>query len=197
VNLTYGKDWIVGKKKRISIGGGARFTSYAGFNKYYQTAPAELTSGKTGPLVLFTKNIEENIDTFLIKYPQVNSLNLFVNLQYKFNEKLSAGFNIDVIGFSFGGKKRGNYINGFEGAMTAAKPTSFNLLLTSDNDLGSLNSEFYLNYFFRSRWAIRAAAQFHFTEYTTSIKVQQEPKPNDRFRNKSLLGAVGIVYQLK
>ena len=71
------------------------------------------------------------------------------------------------------------------------------MLLTSDNDLGSLNSEFYLNYFFKDRWAVKVAGQFHFTEYTTDINVQQEPKPNDRFRNKSLLGAVGIVYQLK
>lgn len=196
-SVLYGKDWTLGKGKKFAIGTGVRFTSYFGGNKYYETAPAKITSGKTGLGVLFTETITENIDTFLIKSPQVNSLNVFINLSYKFNEKIIVGFNIDAIGFSFGGIKRGNYINSFEGAMTTAKPTSFNLLLTSDNDIGSLNSEFYGKYFFNSTWAVKVGAQFHFTEYTTKTNVQQVPEPNDRFRNKALMGAVGIVYKLK
>jgi hypothetical protein len=118
-----------------------------------------------------------------------------INLRYKFNEKILVGFNIDAIGFSFGGRKNGNYINGFEGAMTNAKPTSFNILLTSDNDRGSLNSELYVKYFLDEKWGVRAAAQFHFTEYTTDVEIQQNPKPNDRFRNKSLMIAFGVTYQ--
>jgi hypothetical protein len=197
-SVLFGKDWGIGKRnKRFGVGTGVRFTAYAGANKYYRTAPAELTSGKTGPFVIFAQDIEANMDTFLIKSPQVNSFNIFINLRYKFSEKITAGFNIDAIGFSFGSSKRGNYINGAEGAMTDARPSSFNLLLTSDNDLGSLNSELYGKYFFKSKWAIKVAGQFHFTEYTTDVKVQQEPKPNNRFRNKSLMGSVGIVYQLK
>jgi hypothetical protein len=195
LSVAYGKDWGVFKSKKFGIGLGLRFTSYLGANQYYRTAPAKLTSGKTGPLVLFSPDIEENIDTFLIKSPQVNSLNLMINLRYKFNEKILVGFNIDAIGFSFGGRKNGNYINGFEGAMTNAKPTSFNILLTSDNDRGSLNSELYVKYFLDEKWGVRAAAQFHFTEYTTDVEIQQNPKPNDRFRNKSLMIAFGVTYQ--
>jgi len=40
-------------------------------------------------------------------------------------------------------------------------------------------------------------AQFLFTEYTTSTKVQQLPEQNDRFRNKSLLLCLGISWRLK
>jgi hypothetical protein len=169
ISVSFGKDWGLWKTKKFGIGVGVRFTSYVGANQYYTTAPAKLTSGRTGPLVIFTEDIAENIDTFLIKSPQVNSLNVMLNLRYQFNDKFLVGFNIDAIGFSFGRSTRGNYINGVEGAMSDAKPTSFNALLTSDNDLGSLNSELYGKYFFNDRWGIKLGAQFHFTEYTTDI----------------------------
>ncbi len=190
-------DWELWKSKKFAIGVGARFTSYFGANQYYITAPAEITSGSTGPFVIFKENIEENIDTFLIKSPQVNSLNLLINLRYKFNEKLMIGFNIDAIGFSFGGSKNGNYINGAQGAIESAKPTAFNILLISDNDRGSLNSELYGKYYWNEKWGIKLAAQFLFTEYTTGTEVQQFPEPNDRFRNKSLLVAAGVAYKLE
>lgn len=195
-SISCGKDWGLWKNKKFGVGVGVRFTSYIGANQYYITAPAELTSGKTGPFVIFTDNIEDNIDTFLIKSPQVNSLNVMINLRYRFTEKFIVGFNIDAIGFSFGGSKRGNYINGAEGAMVDAKPTLFSILLTSDNDRGSLNSELYGKYFFNDRWGVKLGAQFHFTEYTTETEVQQLPEPNDRFRNKSLMLALGVTYKL-
>ena len=53
--------WLVGKKRKLGLGAGVRLTNYFGFNKYFTTAPAELTSGKTGPGVFFSENIEENI----------------------------------------------------------------------------------------------------------------------------------------
>lgn len=194
--VSVGKDWGLWKAKKFGVGVGVRFTSYVGANQYYTTAPAELTSGRTGPLVIFTEDIIENIDTFLIKSPQVNSLNVMLNFRYQFNDKFLVGFNIDAIGFSFGGIKRGNYINGVEGAMSDAKPTSFNALLTSDNDRGSLNSELYGKYYFNSTWGVKLGAQFHFTEYTTDTEVQQFPEPNDRFRNKSFMIALGVAYKL-
>lgn len=194
-SVLYGKDWDLWKKQKFGVGVGVRFTSYVGANQYYTTAPAKLTSGKTGLSVIFTKDIVENIDTFLIKSPQVNSLNLMINLRYKFTDKFLIGFNIDAIGFSFGTIKSGRYINDDEEKIADSKPTAFNLLLTSDNDVGSLNSEFYGKYFFNEHWGIKLGAQFHFTEYTTDTEVQQYPEPNDRFRNKSFMIAGGVVYQ--
>lgn len=195
-SLLYGHDWNLGKRKKFSMGIGGRFTFYAARNQYYETAPANITSEATGPLVIFKETIAANVDSFLIESPQVNSINVFINLRYAFTEKLSIGFNIDAIGFSFGGEKSGRYINGPEIQTSTARPTGFNALLISDNDLGSLNSEFYGRYYFSEKWALKVAAQFHFTEYTTETEVQQFPEPNDRFRRKSLMVAIGISRKL-
>ena len=196
LTLAYLHDWRIGAKRKLGIGVGGRFTSYVGQNQYYSTAPANLTSGSNGPAIIFDNNINGNIDSLLVKSPQVNSVNLFINFDYVFSKKFMAGFNIDAIGFSFGGKRQGNYINGATGKITEASPTPFNLLLVSDNDLGSLNSEFYFKYFFNEKWGVKAGAQFLFTEYTTTTKVQTYPEENDRFRNKSLMFSLGVTRRL-
>jgi hypothetical protein len=194
--VSFNLDKNLGKKHRIVAGLGARFTSYLGKNQYYITAPAELTSGDTGPGVIFKENIDANIDTFLIKTAQVNSMNLLVTLGYNVSTKLLLRFNIDVIGFSFGKSANGNYINGSQGAMESSDPSPFNLLLVSDNDKGSLNSEFFARYLLSDKWGVKAGVQFHFTEYTTDTEVQQQPAPNDRFRNKSLMFMAGVSFKL-
>jgi hypothetical protein len=80
--------------------------------------------------------------------------------------------------------------------MEDGKPTAFNVLLISDNDHGTLNSELYAKYYFNEDWGIKIGAQFLFTEYTTDTEVQQFPEPNDRFRNKSLMLAIGVIRKL-
>src|SRR5882672_3109640 len=129
----YSHLWKLGKSQKFSVGIGGRMTSYLGANQYYITAPADLTSESTSPLIFFKENIEQNIDTFLVKSPQVNMVNVSINIHYKVSSKLTAGFNIDAIGFSFRGKKQGNYINGYSGKNTQGSPTTFNVLLISDN----------------------------------------------------------------
>lgn len=189
-------EWRVGEKQKFGVGTGIRFTSYLGKNQYYATAPAKLTSGETGPQVLFIENIKANMDTFLVKTAQVNALNIPVYLSCKLSDRFLIGFNIDLIGFSFGAKVSGNYINGFQGMITDGKPTALNVLLISDNDLGTLNSALYGKYALREKIALKAGMQFLFTEYTTETKVQQFPDANDRFRKKSLLLAVGVSFDL-
>ena len=189
-------NWYPGANRKVGIGLGARFTSYIGQNQYYTTAPAKLTSGSTGPQVIFQDDIKGNIDTLLVKSPQVNSLNLYINIDYAFSRKVIAGFNIDAIGFSFGSGRQANYINGSSGKITDASPTPFNILLVSDNDRGSLNSEFYVRYFLNDRWGIKGGVQFLFTEYTPTSKVQTQPEENDRFRRKSLMFSLGITFKL-
>ncbi len=193
----YLHNWKLGKKQKFEIGAGGRFTTYLGANQYYSTAPAKLTSGGTGPGVFFKENIEAYIDTFLIARPQVLAINAMVNFGYPITPKFYVGFNIDVIGFSLGSERKGNYINGSQGQNTEGKPTPFNLLLVSDNDLGTLNSEFYGKYKVNEKLSIKAGFQFLFTEYTTSTDVQQFPEPNDRFRNKSGLFTIGVSLALK
>ncbi len=182
------------KKKRFKVGYGIRFNSQFGKDLYYVTAPASLTSKRTDPGVLFSKIYYENVDTFLVTKSQNNSLNISINLQYTIKQKFDIGFNIDAVGFSFGGKTTGKYI-GYQssdnGTIQTASPTTLNLLLVSDNDIGGLNSELYIRYWFSQKWAIKAGASFAFTEYTTDNKLRLG---NDRWRNKSLMGMIAITY---
>jgi hypothetical protein len=73
-----------------------------------------------------------------------------------------------------------------------------NLLLVSDNDIGSLNSEFYARYKFNSRWSAKAGLGFVFTEYTTTVNAQTTPSglQNSRFRNKAAGLMLGVNYSL-
>jgi hypothetical protein len=190
------RNWLLGRHQRFVVGVGTRFTSFLGRNQYYVTAPAKLTSGGTGPFVIFKENITANMDTFLIQKPNVYAINAMINLGWKFSTKLYAGFNIDAIGFSFGGARRGNHINGPFGQMTNSEVTTFNALLVSDNDKGTLNSELYARYMINDRWGMRAGFEFLFTEYTTDTPVQQFPEPNDRFRRKSLMFMIGTSLKL-
>lgn len=193
----YIHNWRLGKRQKFEVGVGGRLTAYFGANQYYSTAPAKLTSGSTGPGVFFKENITANMDTFLIAKPRVLAFNAMINLGYHVGKNVTLGFNIDVIGFSVGSEKSGNYINGSQGQNTTGKPTPFNLLLVSDNDLGSLNSEFYGKYMLNEKLSVKAGFQFLFTEYTTITEVQQFPEPNDRFRNKSGLFTIGVSLTLK
>lgn len=192
--LSWVKFHSITKKKRFKVGYGVRYTAQGGKDLYYTTAPAILTSKQTGPQVLFSEIFYENVDTIFVSKSQNNSLNISINLQYTIKEKFDIGFNIDAAGFSFGGNTTGKYIayqSTDNGTQQSAKPTSYNLLLVSDNDIGMLNSELYFRYWFNQKWAIRAGATFLFTEYTTDKKLRLD---NDRWRNKSLMGLVGITF---
>jgi hypothetical protein len=184
----------IGKKEKFKIGYGVRFNSVFGSDQTFITAPAKLTSGKTGLGVLFSETIEANLDTISLVKSQVNSLNILVNLQYSFTRNLEVGFNIDALGFSFGGSQGGTYTRNGTNTAISAKPTTANVLLTSDNDLGSLNSEFYARYWLSEKWAIKAGLTFIFSEYTTNTQVQQIPEPNDRFRYKTGQAMIAVSF---
>ncbi len=182
------------KKHRFKIGYGIRFTGQFGNGLNYVTAPAKLTSKETGPQVLFTEVYPENIDTVYFSKTQHNALNLSINLQYTIKNKIDIGFNIDALGLSFGPKSSGKYMayqSSNNHTIQQAAPTSYNLLLVSDNDIGMLNSELYGRYWFNGKWAIKFGASFLFTEYTTANKLRLD---NTRFRNKSLMGMIGITF---
>ncbi len=193
---SYTHYWGIGKKQRLQLGLGARLTNSFGTDQYFTTANAQLTSGKTGPGVLFADDIQANVDSFFIGKPQINAFNISFNSEYFVSKKFSVGFNIDLIGFSFGAAKTGTYINNGRTSLVGAKPTSFNLLLISDNDKGSLNSEIFARYKLNAKWSLRGGAAFLFNEYTTNTAVQQlNGISNDKFRTKTLNLMLGLSYQ--
>ncbi len=187
----------LGKSHRFRVGYGIRFTSAFGSKTDYATAPADLTSGQQSIVALFTQTIENNIDTLRQVNAQVNALNLSINLEYAITRRLSVGANIDAIGFSFGSKSSGTFVanspvrSSLSGTTQEASPTTFNLLLISDSDLGSLNSEYYARYRITPNISLRAGLSFLFTEYTTSRKLTLN---NDRFRSKNYLPMVAVSY---
>lgn len=169
----------LGKKKNFKIGYGVRFNTFSGKNLDYSTAPANLTAKP------------ETIDTFRVVSAKHNSITALINLQYSFGKKLDVGFNIDVVGLDFGKTITGTYISAGKSTQQSAAPTKNNLLLMGDNDRGLVNSEFYLKYWINSKMAIKAGASYIFTEYTTQNKLASN---NDRFRNKSMIGLIGISF---
>jgi len=184
----------LGKKKNFRIGYGIRYSQNFGSNTTFVTAPAELTSGQTGLGVLFSDYIPENFDTLTFSKYSVGSFNLSIHLNYRIKTKWEVEFNIDADGVSFGKKQDTKYESNKNtnfGEVQPASPTSLNLLLTSDNDIGSLNSELMARYWFKPTWSIKAGATFIFAEYTTNNKLYLD---NDRFRNKALMGMIGISY---
>lgn len=195
--LSFNRLHGLGRSHRFRIGYGLRLTSAFGSNTDYRTAPARLTSGSQSVVALFSEDIIANIDTVRFPKSQINSLNISINLEYAISHKFDVGINIDAIGFSFGGTQTGTFIanspiqSSLSGSAQEAKPTAFNLLLISDSDLGSLNSEAYVRYKFSPRVSLRGGLSFQFSEYTTTRTLTLE---NDRFRSKNTMPLLAISY---
>ncbi len=178
----YFYNWNLGKSKKFFIGTGARFNTFYGTGVNYTSAPSNLAGDK----------LKE--DTLLAPKPSAYSLNLLINLGYNISPKLQAGFNIDLIGASFGPEGSPNFTSNGISSATKAKPAGFNVLLVGNNDKGSLNSEFYARYKFTDKFGAKIAYQYFFTELVTTTKVQTAPEANDRFRNKAGLINIGFSY---
>ena len=198
VALSYVHNWKLDKKQKWEAGLGARFTSGFGTKQEYTTAPAKLARGTTVPFVIvLAEQKTANWDTLTVQRPLVNSVNISANFGYNFSNNWSAGFNIDLIGFTFGRKTPAILTsNGVTKTEAVAKPAAFNVLLTGDLDYGSLNSEFFFKYKLNNRWGIRAIYQFYFSEYKTTTIKQIAPDGTgvDRFRQKGNNFGAGISY---
>ncbi|WP_375559576.1 hypothetical protein ACE193_17815 [Bernardetia sp. OM2101] len=189
--FAYSRLHPVAFKKRFYIGYGAHLTSYFGKDVDYVTAPADVSEGN-----FFKPQNEVKLDTLFMPNAQTNSLNASIFLMYKFSKKFSVGFNIDAIGFSFGKDQESvfySYSENIPPTTSNASVTNFNLLLTGDYDIGSLNSEIYAHYDASDKIALCAGASFLFSEYTTDDKFAFD---NDRFRKKSLGLMLALAYKL-
>jgi hypothetical protein len=170
-----------GTSRRFSIGVGLRHSTHIGTKQEFTTAPPEFSTD------------EKLVDTLTLANSSVTSLNLALDFRYKVFKKLSIGFNIDAIGFSFGPDQTGNLVASPVAFSAKAKPTSLNVLLIGDNDIGTLNSEFYLVYHATEKLGLKLGLSYLFTEYSTDRKYVSGID-NDRYRNKSMGGALGVQY---
>jgi len=200
VAFSYVRNWKLGKKRKLEIGLGARVTSYFGVKREFYTAPARLARSTTIPFVIvFAGHEENNIDTLTVQRPFTTSLNISANFGYHFSTRWYGGINIDLIGFTVGRTTSAILLsNGTTSTEHSAKPANFNVLLTGDNDYGSLNSEFFVKYKIAERWKLKAVYQFYFAEYKTQNIKQIAPDGTvvDRFRNKVNAFGLGVSYDL-
>jgi hypothetical protein len=192
---------ITKKVPKLKIGYGVRLSSFIAANKFYVTAPAKFTSPVQNLGTIFSETIEQNIDTITTATANTNSLNLVVHIEYSITRKLDVGFNIDAVGFSFGSEKTFNVISSSfdqnQSPIQKGSPTKLNLLLTSDNDIGSLNSEFFLRYWMSEKLALHGGMTFLFSEYRLSNELSFDNGriKNDRYRYKAAMAMVGINYK--
>lgn len=200
IAAAYIYNWQLGKSKRWEIGVGVRATSYFGVKRDYITADARLARSTTFPFaIVLAKQEEQNFDTLTVQRPFTIATNITINAGYKLSNKWFAGANIDVVGYTFGRTTSALLkSNGTTTIESAAKPSNFNLLLTGDNDLGSLNSEFFLRYRLSNHWAVRGVYQFLFSEYKTTTPGIFQTAPDGtevtRFRNKVNAFGVSVSY---
>ncbi len=201
ISTSYQHLWKFGNNKRLLMGVGMRMNGFFASDANMITAPARIVKGETGPAALFKKSIPQYIDTAFFPTAQAYSINFLMAIAYQITDDFQVGFNIDVIGASFGAERSGTYINrnnptGIYSSPVRGAPTGFNLLLVGENDLGSLNSEFYVTYAIDERWSLKGGVQHSFLEFTTTTKVQQYPESNDRFRITPTVACLGVVYTI-
>jgi hypothetical protein len=193
-SFSFENKYNFGAKKRLSIAYGARANAYFGGATDYITAPALLTSGKRSLVAFFTEYKPDKLDTLRLSQTATFSLNSKLALAYNF-KKSEIGFNIDLFGFTFGGKQTGVFqaseSKSLNNLSVSAKPTLFNALLISDSDRGSLNSELYYKRYINEKSALRFGLSFQFVEYTTDQILTFE---NDRFRLKTLMPFVAYSF---
>ncbi len=178
-NTSYG----LFSSNKFRLGYGIRFSGFTGSELNYITAPADLTSD------------DQTIDTLLVNSPHSMGLSALVNIQYQFSPKFKLGFNIDAIGLGFGSSDNSRFISsentGQYPETVEASPSSFNLLLGGDNDLGQIKSEFYIAYALSEKTWLRGGMDMTFSEYSTNQKLTHE---NDRFRYKPVLVFLAVSY---
>lgn len=191
----------LGRTRCFRVGYGLRLTSAFGHTTDYKTAPPGLVKGrgKGSVIGLFSKDLDENIDTLRLPKTQANSINLSFNLEYALSRRVELGFNIDVIGFTFGSKQSGTFIansplrSPLSGTVQETRLTPFNILLGDKSDRGSLNSEGYVRYRLSPRISLRTGFSFQFNEYTTNRTLTFD---NDRFRSSNLRVLLAIACHL-
>ena len=200
--LSFTQSWGLGKSNRFKIGYVVRATSYFGGKADFRTAPARFTSGKSSFAALMADDIVANIDTFRVNSFQTNALNIGIILQYALSNKLEIGVNIDATGKTWGGTVTGDLISKrnkrkFQDGSTSSpsNPETYNFLLVSDSDIGSLNSEIYARYWVTNKIGIRAGVSYQFVELTTEKKVEINGRLNDTWRLKSTMPIVAVSYK--
>ncbi len=180
----YFQDWGVLKNKALRLGYGVRFTGFSGSDGNHASAPPAFW------------NDETMRDSLFVGSPQMNNIALYIGASYLIADRFELGFNIDALGYTFGGDKEATHTatsgNGAETA-TTVNPGSITALLWGPNDIGMVRSDFFVGYKFNDNWKARVGFGPLFTEYRTETELQEG---NTRYRGTYGMISLGAVYSL-
>ncbi len=151
---------------RLRLGAGPRLVGvFSGADLTFSTADADLiAAGRT--------------ESVAVSGLATGALNLAVSARVRIVSGLELGANIDLVGLSFG---RTRAVRAAWGS-TEGSPPALNLLALGRKDQGTLDSEFFVGWWFDEHLALRAGASHLVTELVTAQPLQDG---NTRFRRSS------------
>ena len=170
--------WSFLDKYPIEVGGGARYNYFVGSDFVVETAEHDLI---------------QDGETLKLQMPsgQLQSANLFISIVGGVYDAFSLGFNLDVVGVSWGPSTSAR--RNREGGMIdlVMTPTRWNFLKGDTRDLGSLNSEFFAQWKFSDTYLARIGWSHYFAEWKAQSTLEGA---GNRFRIISnLLLVSGVI----
>ncbi len=173
----YSQRLVFGKNQMFAVGSGLRMTYF---------------SEKDKPFV----GVEKQFSTTSIRvFPRASMTAFNIPLIAEYNgKKIIAGFNIDLIGLTFGKKRDSLSVKGFIGRTDSlsVKPTTLNFLMGSQ---GTTNNEVYVGFKLQEEIIIRAGLSFLFTRY--DARYANRPKLGSFRYNTTAMPFISIVFNIE
>ncbi|MDZ7934755.1 MAG: hypothetical protein U5M51_07300 [Emticicia sp.] len=178
--ISFGEQVYFGNNYKFSIGSGVRMTVFSAKGNTFTGLKSPYLSTTIRPLT------RENM--LIINAPIIAEYH---------GKKIVAGFNIDLIGLTFGKSKDSLAINNFTGSTNnlSVKPTPFNFALGS---AGSTNNEIYIGFKIREEITIKTGVGFLFTKLNLRLTNEERTSELGKFgRNINAIPFINIVFNFE
>ncbi len=179
LSASFGHKWYCDSHPNVYFSLGWRNSLLSGNQSDYYSAPPEYWSDKT------------KRDTLSVSNPLHFNSTIFASAAITFFSRLEMGFNIDLIGLTYGPKKSSNYNPNSNAVDVSSSTLGPSLLLSGSRDIGMLKSEFYSGFQVTNKWMIRGGMSSFVAEYKTEDELQQG---NSRFRNMEFMPFLAVRY---
>lgn len=179
-SIGFGEQLSFGKNYQLALGSGIRATIFSAEGNTFTGLKSPYLSTTITPLV------RENM--FILNVP--------ISAEYQ-GDKIVAGFNIDLIGLTFGRSKDSLSINNYRGTTEnlSVKPTQFNFALGS---AGNTNSEVYVGFRIREEITIKAGVSFLFTKLNLRSTTDEQIKKIGNFGNSmNAIPFINLVFNFE
>lgn len=177
---SFGEQVFFGNNYRFSIGSGIRMTIFSAKENTFTGLEKPYLSSTITPLT------RENM--LIINAPII--------AEYHGN-KIVAGFNIDLIGLTFGKSKDSLAISNYTGSTEnlSVKPTLFNFALGS---AGSTNNEVYIGFRIREEITIKAGVSFLFTKLNLRSTTEEQIRKLGNFGHRmNAIPFINLVFNFE